>query len=122
MLSAAEGCREPSGKYQGIVKEFHIVWRVVTPSVALGANDFHCVARPDFDTDSNTSRQSFSSAFVDLWGFMIILQSRCFVELLFLRSGSFTLYFHEFMELNLNEINSFIDLLHVTSNFLTLTS
>ena len=53
---------------------------------------------------------------------MIILQSRCFVELLFLRSGSFTLYFHEFTELNLNEINSFIDLLHVTSNFLTLTS
>ena len=68
MLSAAEGCREPSGKCQGIVKELK------------------------------------------------------FVELLFLRSGSFTLYFHEFMELNLNEVNSFIDSLHVTSNFLTLTS
>ena len=30
MLSAAEECREPSGKCQGIVREFHIVWRVVT--------------------------------------------------------------------------------------------
>ena len=28
MLSAVEECREPSGK--GIVREFHIVWRVVT--------------------------------------------------------------------------------------------
>jgi len=30
MLSAAEECREPSGKCHGIVREFHIVWRVVT--------------------------------------------------------------------------------------------
>jgi len=30
MPSAAEECCEPSGKWQGIVREFHIVWRVVT--------------------------------------------------------------------------------------------
>jgi len=30
MPSAAEECREPSGKCQGIVREFHVVWRVVT--------------------------------------------------------------------------------------------
>ena len=30
MPSAVEECREPSGKCQGIVREFQIVWRVVT--------------------------------------------------------------------------------------------
>jgi len=30
MPSAAEKCHEPSGKWQGIVREFHIVWRLVT--------------------------------------------------------------------------------------------
>ena len=30
MPSAAKECREPSGKCQGIVREFHVVWRVVT--------------------------------------------------------------------------------------------
>jgi len=30
MPCAAEECREPSGKCQGIIGEFYIVWRVVT--------------------------------------------------------------------------------------------
>ena len=33
--SAAEEYREPSGKCQGIVREFHIVWRVVTLYIIL---------------------------------------------------------------------------------------
>ena len=33
MPSAPEECREPSGKCQRIVREFHIVWRVVHPAV-----------------------------------------------------------------------------------------
>ena len=33
MLSAAEERCEPSGKCHGIVREFHIVWRVVTLNI-----------------------------------------------------------------------------------------
>jgi len=39
MPSAAEECRELSGKCQGIVREFYIVWRVVT----LNKSNFTCI-------------------------------------------------------------------------------
>jgi len=35
MQSATEECHEPSGKCQGIIREFHVVWRVVTLVVTL---------------------------------------------------------------------------------------
>ena len=49
MPSAAEECRKPSGKCQGIIREFHIVWRVVTLNIAAG---FACVRAGTVESNS----------------------------------------------------------------------
>ena len=69
MPSAAEECREPSGKCQGIVTELHIVWRVVTLSGTCAPRSWrlHYVAgRKDYKSASE-KRWRISSTVCFRW-------------------------------------------------------
>ena len=55
-------CCEPSGKCRGIVREFHIVWRVVTLVIIFYSLE-HCVKRPLNPSSASRSTRCMPSVF-----------------------------------------------------------
>jgi len=79
MPSTAEECREPSGKCQGIVWEFHIVWRVVPLLSRIYENSQICRASEFFVTRSRSMvRAQFPLEIGSLLYFWhIIIYTKC---------------------------------------------